>query len=188
MAIFRARHWPSASRPVARPGFTLLELLAVMALLALVSAMAATKFSTSYRQAQVTTAIATFQSIDNQLRTLAVKHAAAYELRIDLEQHTLAISAANAHEKQVVRTYAVPAPLEIAAVRSPREDRSYGEAVIRCDAAGLCETYAIQLTTPTGSARWILFTGVTGQPLNDISDQHVEDLFRALRPTGSDAD
>lgn len=188
MPIYRARPWPSANRPWARSGFTLLELLAVMALVALVAAMATVRFSTSYRNAQVTTAIAAIHAIDSQLRALTTKHTKPYELRVDLDRHTLRITPLGDAQKNAVREFALPAPLEIAAVRSPREDCHHGQAVVRCDSSGLCETYAIEITTPNGLSRWIVFAGVTGQSLETITEPQIEELFRALAPSRSHVD
>lgn len=187
MATCRARRSRSESSALARRGFTLLELLAVMALVALVAATATLRFSTSYRNAQVTTVIDTLRAIDNHLRTLAHKNAQPYELRIDLERQTVAIMAAGA-KSRALHEFMLPAPLEIASIRSPREERHSGEAVIRCDGSGLCESYAIEIAAPSSPSRWILFAGVTGQPLEGLTDRQVEELFHALAPSGPDAD
>lgn len=185
MRIFRVRLSPTVSGG-SHCAFSLLELLAVMALLALVAGLATVRFSSSYRQAQVTTAIHSIQAIDDQLRTLATKQAQPYELRIDLDRNTLEIK--GQHKKEVIRKHVLPAALQIEAVRSPREDRHHGEAVIRCDSAGLCETYALQITAPSSPPRWILFAGVTGQSNEQLTDRQIEELFNALRPQRSHPD
>jgi Tfp pilus assembly protein FimT len=185
MPTLRARRWPIAS---AAQGFTLLELLAMTALLALVAAMATVRFSASFRSAQIATTIAILHDLDGQLRTLAAKQKSPYELRINLTQQTLSVSANGNSQQQPVRTYAISSPIKIAAVRSAREERTSGEAVVRCDGSGMCETYAIEITAPSALARWILFTGVTGQPLEKLTDRQIEELFDALRPQRTHTD
>src|SRR5688500_8497355 len=115
--------------------FTLIELTAVLAILALLCTAAAFTFAPPLQRARKADAIAAIRSFDTYTRQAANRFGRASHILIDLDAQSLTRAGANPLH--------LPPSLKIAEVRLATSRHSAGRVRIPCTAAGLTPTYAL---------------------------------------------
>jgi len=88
MPIFRHRTWSSSSRSRAEHGFSLIELLCVLIMLAALAGMAVPSFVSSLREERLRSTTRNIISMTRLARGRAVNRAHVVRLNFDLEQRT----------------------------------------------------------------------------------------------------
>lgn len=151
--------------------FTLIELTAVLVILALLSAAAVVTFGVPLQRARSADAVASLRSFDAYARQAAGRFNRPSQIIIDLDRQMLTRTAAEPlHLPQVLR---------IAEVRLAAHRQTSGQVKIPCSAAGLTPSYGLHLTGPE-TDRWILVAGLSGQ-ITEIDDERsLDNLLRAL--------
>lgn len=161
-------------------GFSLLELLVVVSILGLLATVASTRIGGNYSRVKVDTAITEIANLDQRARSLACRQREAVVLRIDLTAQRLW---AEMDGEETSLPIVLPTGVTIDRMLSVREQKSSGTATIRIAKRGGAETYAIRIVGANKSARWLVFAGGSGQPLEMKTNREVEDLFHAIKKT-----
>lgn len=159
-------------------GFTLLELLVVLAILAMLSAIAVTRLGGVYQNSQFDTAISSLTTYDSHARRLAAKKNTPLELRIDLNGRQFSIEMNGEPAGQPI---AIPSSVQVERFLSSRERKMSGTATVRLGSAGAGETYALKLASPGRSPQWLVMAGGSGQSTLVEKTRDVEEVFRVLK-------
>ncbi len=158
-----------------RDGFTLPELLLVMALLALIAGTATWSLAGTVERQAHRAAITRLIDADHQARQLARATGREVGLLIDLEGQR--VSVMSGHETPMVVTW--PRTLWLARVKAQRVEHRAGEYLQRYGATGQCATYAIELRG-SRSTQWIVVSGITGSAEMLSGETEVEAYFELL--------
>lgn len=162
-----------AARPCSA-AFTLIELMAALAILAILSIAAAFAFSAPLARARTTDAISSLKSFDTNTRQYAVRFDRQVDLIIDLDNNQL-------RRNPSAHTLSFSSSIRILEVRLPARRHTSGQVNIPCTPAGLTPTYALHLTGPQTN-RWILVAGLTGQITETHDEQSLNNLLATLSP------
>ena len=164
-----------------RAAFTLIEMLAVIALLAILAAAATVSLAGAARAARLEDVAERVVAFDRATRDAAKQFGRTPALRFDLNRGTV-------HRIDGERE---AAPLHLAgAARVTRlmmngRDSASGEAFVRFSSLGQSPSYAVLLAGP-GGERWVLFAGLTGQPLILHNEREVQNILSADRAASAD--
>ncbi|MGB7158463.1 MAG: type II secretion system protein [Tepidisphaeraceae bacterium] len=140
-------------------GFTLIEIMAVMLILALLSAAAAWSFSRPLARARASEAIELVTSFDASSRLAARRFGRRVEMVFDLADGALV----RREGGQVAYRGMLPAGFSIEQVRIGEGVRDAGEVTIECSRLALSPSYAVKLVGPAGVERWLVVAGLSGQ-------------------------
>lgn len=176
----------------AQPGFTLIETLAVLALLGLLATVVTVSLAGPRSAARIGAVVADLGACDRTVRERARGSNRPVRLRIDLDGGTVWRAEAlggdggdggdgganggrrNAAEALLLR---LPAGYRFAGVVTPAGRTSAGTVEVACSGAGLSPSYAVHLSCP-GQDRWVLVAGLSGQ-VSDTDDREVDSIFAA---------
>lgn len=170
--------WERFSQGKCKRAFTLLELLAVLTVIALVAAITVPRLGGIHSRMAYETALSDLIRMDRQTRDLASKSQTKVLLRVDVSRNRLW------YELEGEPTgVALPLPqsANIERFLSAREQKTSGEATVSFDTYGGSESYAIGLESGSGSSRWLLFAGTSGQLTQFDSRRDVEKIFDQLK-------
>ena len=186
-----------------RNAFTLVELLAVVAVLGLLAAAMATRYG-DRGEAKLRLAESRVQSVDRLARRLAEQRGAPVRMRIDLTEGLLSIEGEALGENKQGPASLIPRGVSLTQGHTSTESRDRGEIVVDYRSDGSSGSFALRLGSDRGSASWVLAAGGSGQVsvasaynpsqpkgANHAAhrrDRDVEDLFRALQKKRFDAD
>jgi prepilin-type N-terminal cleavage/methylation domain-containing protein len=165
-----------------RYGFTLIETLAVLALLAIMTAAVAASLGGARRAADLDGVAERFIEFDRGTREVAKRLARPSELRFELNRGT--VSRLDGGEKH-------PTPFVFGAdVRAARlivrgESMGYGDVAVPFSEHAHSPSYAVLLAGNAGQ-RWVAFAGLTGQALVLRDEHQVQDILSP--PAGARAD
>jgi prepilin-type N-terminal cleavage/methylation domain-containing protein len=155
--------------------FTLIETLAVIALLAVLTAAVAVSLSGARRSADLDGVAEHFIALDRGTRELARRFGKRPSLRFELNGGTLSrVDGADAGENRTT-------PLAVGGARVAKliirdESIGYGEATVRFSDGGRSPSYAVLLNNETGQ-RWVAFAGLTGQALVLGDERQVRNIL-----------
>lgn len=168
-----------------RTGFTLIELIAVLVLVGLISATAMLRFSSSTRRATFEWSLDRVVAADQVMRTHATSTGQAGRLRFEIGRGRLErivgpkaviFSVVDLGERQrITRFLAAQRHVETGTVEVPY------------DPEGHSETFALEIEGPADQSAWILFAGLTGQTRRFGDRRDVERILELIRPAGPDA-
>jgi prepilin-type N-terminal cleavage/methylation domain-containing protein len=147
-------------------GFTLIEIMAVVIIMALLATAAALSFARPMRVARARDAVDQVRSLDASARQFARRFGRPIEIVFDLSNGTIA-----RRERDVIAFQtSLPRGCQIDEVRAGAQSFSLGEASIQCAASGMSRTYAVHLLGPELD-QWLIFAGLSGQvtQVNDVS-------------------
>jgi prepilin-type N-terminal cleavage/methylation domain-containing protein len=168
-------------------GFTLVEMVVVIAIMALLTSAAALSFSGPLRATRASDAIRQVQSFDDATRQHAKRFGKDLQIVLDLSRDRLirrqSADGPAMHELQL------PHGCRIERVRVGGKVIDSGEAVLACSNLGLTRSYAAHLVGP-GLDRWILVAGLTGEvttATHDLNDAGSFDAEGEREATRDDA-
>jgi len=175
-------------------GLTLIEVMAVVALLGLLAGATAWSLAADARRAAQADVVSTIAHLDHTARLAAQRTGEATRLRFDLERGRVQVVRGDDHAEP--RTVALPAGFRLdrmllqgadAAASVDVDERTYGTVDVPMATSGFSVTYAVLLMS-NDETTWLVFTGLTGQ-LNQVTDEDELDNLFALLATGrADAD
>ncbi len=168
-SIFRR----SSSAKVA--GFTLLELIVVLALMSFLTTSVALSFRTPLQKARLDAALSSIQSMDRRLRYTAIHKNRSEVLLLDLGLSELRIVGS---AQVAVR---LPKGISISKVYVSRWAEESDRLSISYFPDGSSHSWSLQVSD-TGShfSRWLLVSGKTGQVSMIENEEEVADVFQLL--------
>lgn len=163
-------------------GFTLLEILIVLALMALVTATVTLRLGGRFQQVSLEQSVSLWESADTQLRARARR--TGRPVALHLEVGSGVIECAFDPEDESARTIReLGRGVRVGKYLSATREVSFGPVTVAYSARGTSETFAVELVGGD-DRRWILVAGITGQ-MNEIADeQTAKKLLDMLIPTG----
>jgi prepilin-type N-terminal cleavage/methylation domain-containing protein len=171
------------SRRLSTSAFTLIETLAVIALLAVITAAVAVSLSGARRAADLDGVAERFIAIDRGTRDMARRFGTRPALRFELNGGTVRrLHDAGADETRIT-------PLALDGARVARlivrdESIGYGEAAVPFSDGGRSPSYAVLLVNKAGQ-RWVAFAGLTGQAVALNDERQVQDILSSGSPTNA---
>ena len=186
MVMFMDRH-VDRSTPRVRSGFSLIELLVVLTLIAIVSATAAISLREPYRRARLEHAVDQLVAADQQARGRARRFDRPYRLVYDLDRNEVRISDGSPG-KTSPTVLRVGRGVQIDRLLQKGDRQTHGAPWVEVRSQGTTPTYAVRVRTAKDQCAWLFYCGVTGQVTRLDEDSHVEALFEQLGEGGLDAD
>jgi prepilin-type N-terminal cleavage/methylation domain-containing protein len=162
-----------------RPAFTLIELVAVIVLLGIISTAAALTFRSSLQSATSTDAIGQIKYLDSTARQRARRFNQPVEVVFDVTSSTLSRREGSKRNDESF-TAALPRGFSIDQINIAGHSTFNGDASITCSPAGLTPSYAIHLIGPNFD-QWLLFAGLSGQMTLINHEETVLDILAAVR-------
>lgn len=162
-----------------RPGFTLIEIVIAVSIMALLATAAALSFNRPMNRARTLEAVEQVKYLDASCRDFARRFGRGVQITFDLSENRFERREGNSHEA----TYGVnfASPMQLLAVWTAREQVDDGEAVIPVSNKGLSQTYAVKLSGPEG-ARWVLVSGLSGETAVYTDDEQIRAIFAKTSP------
>lgn len=164
-------------------GFTLIEMMLAVMLMALLAGAVAMGFSQPLKSSRTVDAIEVVRSFDNMARQSAVASGSNARLVFDVAQNSLMLRD-GAELTQLRSRISLPQGCRIDAVRIDEHLVSSSEAILDISPHGWSKTYAVHLLCP-GSDRWLVFAGMTGQ-MTQVQNESEIPTYHA--PPRHDAD
>ena len=155
-----------------RNGFTLIELVAVIAILALVAAMVVISVRKPLRVATLEDSVSQLRLLDQQVRTLSRRFDRRQELTFHLNTGRVHIAETDGGQSDRERVLGGT----VDRVMMGRRVHDYGDVSIRYDAAGRTPTFAVRVSVSDDVRRWLLFAGITGQ----VTEHEYESEVRTI--------
>jgi prepilin-type N-terminal cleavage/methylation domain-containing protein len=185
-AILPALTW---TRSVNRPAFTLLELLVVVAILALVSGAAALRLAPVYERARAEAFTRALLDWEQGARMQAWRTGEPSALEFDLERQRVKVLAkdrdgqhARQHEN-VTRELRFPRCVELVDVRRVDQIDAGGKrrSQIPVTRLGESPSYFLELKRAGDKSEWIVLVGTSGQPERRSDEKNAIRLLRQLQ-------
>lgn len=170
-----------------RGAFTLVELMAAVLILALLSTAAVLSFSHPLASARLDDACRELQRFDASARALSRVTGKPVRTMLNLTDNVLVRRQGGGSEDAA--RVPMPAGIRLAEVRIEGESFTGGEVEVDASPVGWTRTYAVRLAGQSGE-RWVLFAGVTGQAtrLNDVRELDAIEAQANARAPRHDAD
>jgi len=170
------------SRSATISGFTLLEVMLAVLVLALLTGVAAMSFRKPLERARERDLIAQIRSADATARLESRRFSRAVEVVIDPEASEIARRGTDGNESFHAM---IPRPYVIKEICIGTR-RTSGREVIRYSASGLSRSYAVHVNGPRFD-RWLVFAGLSGEVTEIADESQVQQILAPLAQRG-DAD
>ncbi len=168
-----------------RSGFTLIELMAVLLLMGLLSAAAVLRFSGTTRRAQFEWSLERLMVADRRLRTHSVTSGRSASLAFEIGSGRL--ECVFGSQRESTSNVELGTRISVTRFLTAARHVETGKVEIPYDPYGHSETFAIELEGPGDQSTWLLFAGLTGQTRRLEDRRDVEHILETLRPASSDA-
>ncbi len=169
-----------------RCGFTLLELLVVLTLVSLLSAVAAVKLRVPYRAARAGEVTERIAFTDQLMRSHARNFGQAARLVFDLDRGSIHVEMGE-HDRDPHFAFEIPPGVHLEEIQMTDKTTRRGRVVVESPSHGVTPSYAVVLSTQHGPDRWLLFSGLTGQVTHTTDERDVQQVFSYLDTPGLDA-
>jgi prepilin-type N-terminal cleavage/methylation domain-containing protein len=167
--------------------FTLLELMAVMALMAILAGSVALSLKTPYQAAKFENAVERVIFMDRELRDHAMRYAASAEMRIELGNSTI-ISCVEPNKRETVMPkFTLGNGIQVEQVAFGKKRIDSGCAEIGFTEKGRSPTYAMRFSGG-GKRQWLVFLGITGQVLRINDEKEFEATIQVMQSQWTDPD
>jgi len=158
-----------------RRGFTLVELMVVILIMALLASAVALSFDGRLKAARARDAVEQLRTFDAMARLAAVRDGTGARIVFDLSANTL--SRRQGRDADVLASQVSwPVGYWIEEVRQGSQTTGSGEASIVISPLGISSTYAVRLMGPNLD-QWILFAGLTGAMTLPANEETVAALL-----------
>lgn len=145
-----------------QPGFSIIELVTVMAILGLILATVSFQWMTPLKKAQFLETVRQIQSIDLKTRGHTRSRHRDAELRFDLKQNKIHYTRYRNDGTPSEFVYQLPEGVTIEKIKTPNQQIETGQYRCLINRFGMSESYSIQMKRETEMA-WVSFAGGTGQ-------------------------
>ena len=176
---------PVSRRNRRRSAFTLIELMAVLVLVGLVSATAMLRFGGTTRRAQFEWSLERVMATDRLLRTHSVS--CGQPSRLEFEIGTGRLERVFGDKRNVSSFVKLGAQTRIVRFLASRRHAETGKVEVPYDPYGHSETFALEILGPGDRSAWVLFAGLSGQIRRLEDRRDVERILELIRPTRTDA-
>ena len=163
--------------------FTLIELLAVIVLLGIISTAAALTFRSSIQSASSTDAINQLKYLDSTARQRAQRFNQPVELIFDLTNATISRREGSKRNDESF-TASLPRGFSIDQINIAGNSIFNGEARVQCSPTALTPSYAVHLIGPNFD-QWLLFAGLSGQMTLIKDEATIQDILADTRRRAS---
>jgi len=154
-------------------GFTLIELAAVIVILALLAGVVAVSVRAHLENAKLELLLARVEAFDGRLRDETRRQNRLEELRINAQEGCIAQGEATSPPR-VIR---VTGRIRIDRIRTTDFDGEFGELRVLISPLGQSDTYALRFRTAQGRQVWLVVLGVSGQCLRLEKEEQVDEVF-----------
>jgi prepilin-type N-terminal cleavage/methylation domain-containing protein len=158
--------------------FTLIEVMAVVLVLALLSAAAAWSFARPLARLRTSEAIDLITSFDASSRLAASRFGHSVDLQFDLTDQALVRSEGG----KITYRAVLPPGFAIEQVRTADGVRDAGEITIECSRMALSPSYALKLIGPDEVERWLVVAGLSGQVTTARDEPDVDAILNLSAP------
>lgn len=177
------------SLPNSRPsGLTLIELIVVITIMSIIVGTVTVSLQGPLQNIRLESTIERIIEFDRLQRRRANRFGVAGSITIDLDNGAI-FAIADGHQdgeqNNAGHTLRLDSGLRIGQVWVERHRFDYGAAKIDFDSTGRANTYAIRLDRRGGTSEWILFPGVTGQPVRIDNDSELTTALRYVTSPGT---
>lgn len=164
------------ARDPRQPGFTLIEVIAVLVIVALLSGLAATVVLRTRQKVSRESVVERVVAYERAARAFAKRH--GEPLRLVFTEETLEQAFAD-EETQTppMPTLRVPKGYELQLLRP---DGMEEDEAIEVSAEGRSRTYALRLRSESEADRWVVFAGLTGEPRVIEDEAEVDSILAVL--------
>ncbi len=161
-------------------GFSLLELLVVLVLVALVSATVVVRWSGVQQDAALQSAVGQLEFNDAYLRRYARTHGTLCSLAFDLKEHRLR-KQYRSESRQNPPWETLGRGIQVRQLQTGHASaKNRTEVTYQRD--GTSVTYGIELAGPRGQKTWLIVAGITGQITRLTTQKKYEDAFQIVSP------
>jgi type II secretion system protein H len=144
-----------------RGGFSLVELTAVLVILAIASGAAVLRYQSSLESARIDSAAERIEQLDRRSRAYARGQGQGVLVGLDLSAGR--IWCQDRDGRRLPWSLELGEDLRLAEAAVAGESSSIGSISLLISRQGLSPTYAVCLEDSQGRRRWIAFAGLTGQ-------------------------
>ena len=162
-------------------GFSLLELLVILVLIALVSATVVMRWSGVQQKATLESAVRQLEFSDASLRRYARSHGTLCSLAFDLKENRL--------RKQFFKESQKNPPwetlgrgIQIKQIQTTGQSARKNRVELAFQRDGTTATYGIELLGPRDQKIWLVVAGVTGQVTRLKTKREYEDALQIVSP------
>lgn len=160
-------------------GFTLIEIVVAVAIMALLATAAAFSFSRPLHRARAVEAIEQIRYLDSSSRDFARRFGRNVQIAFDLSENAIERREGTSHDATF--SAQIASPLRIEAVWTAGRRINDGEAIIPVSSLGISPTYAVKLSGPQGE-RWVVVTGLAGETATYSDDEQIQAIFSTIAP------
>ena len=168
-----------------RKGVTLIELLAVLTLIGIITATAVLKLGGASKRAKFEWAIERLESAEGGLRMQAAKQGQEASLRFRIGKDDFQRSVGT--DAKGVAGLRLGGDVTVSRLLSRTRDASTGEVTIDYSVQGVSETFALLLRGRGDDQVWLLFAGTTGQATRLYEEEDVQIILETIGERGVDA-
>jgi len=173
----------NATRSTSRAAFTLLELLAVLTLIVIFSAIVIVSLQGPIRRAQLQTTVDHIIHTDQRQRAKSSRSRLGRRIVIDLSAQ--AIHVIEDDTRTITARWQVPEPIQIVELNVAGRRLVQGITEIEIDEYGHSPTYAIHIKGTGEDDTWLLFAGMSGQASRFQDTDHVKKVIQDVFKAGS---
>lgn len=164
-------------------GFTLYELVAVMVIMAIIAGTVAISVRGHVSNAQLEAFIERLETFDARGRAEARRLNQSIALAFDSSDQRISQLHEDVAYASPKRSYTVPRGVEIAQIKTARQESDRGVLQIAVSPLGQTDTYALRLEASSGRSVWLVVLGASGQCLRFEKENDVEEIFSLQRGT-----
>lgn len=158
-------------------GFTLLEVVTVVVILALVMAIATTTMLGPIRRARMTHAIDTLENVDRFARSSARRDNLAYRIVFDRKKRSIQAASTTETKAKNIRMWRLPGGIEMGDFYDADGVNRLSKYEILIAANGTSPGYAVSLGMPGSRKNWLVTFGLSGKQIRLEEDTDVAAIF-----------
>lgn len=167
----------------ARAAFTLIELVAVIVVASLVSAVVMIRWSSVHHPAMVESTLQKLEFVDQHLRRFARSRGRACGIEFDQERNRIRKVYGGEEEKHAAWE-SIGGAIRLEEIRVGGERPRGRTAVIPVSRVGTSPTYGLHLTGPGQREAWLVFAGISGELIPCDTERQWHATFDLLTPSG----